>query len=264
LIDTTDTVLTFADSDGYERFMGRWSRAAGSRFLEWIAAPSGLNWLDVGCGTGILAELILQHCAPAAVFGIDPQRAQIEHAKRQSFAQRITLRVASAEALPFSDATFDVVASALALNFMADPPRALAEMHRVARRTATVCAFIWDFEAERSPSWPLRVTMRSIGAEVPPIPGTDVSNLNTLTRLFEDAGYEEISTTSIDVTLGYTNFHAFWNAQTPSYSPTTRVIDAMSEGDREELMASLCAALPRGRNGRIEYEVVANAVKARV
>ena len=256
--------LTFADSDSYERFMGQWSRAVGSRFLEWISLPSNLNWLDVGCGTGILTELILEQCAPAAVFGIDPQRAQIEHAKRQKFAQLVTFRVAQAEALPFSDAAFDVVASALALNFIPDRARALTEMRRVARRNATVAAFVWNFEAERSPSGPLRVTMRTSGTEVPEIPGTEASSLIALIRLFEQAGFQDISTTTIAVKLGYADFDEFWIAQTPSYSPTTRVIEAMSEGEREELMARVRAGLPRREDGRIEYEVVANAVKARV
>jgi SAM-dependent methyltransferase len=256
--------LTFVDSEGYERFMGQWSRAVGIRFLEWISAPPGLNWLDVGCGTGILAGLILEHCAPAAVFGVDSQRSQIEHTRRQSFAPRVTLRVAQAEALPFSDEAFDVVASALALNFIADRARAVAEMRRVARRNATVAGFVWDFEAERSPSGPLRLTMRSAGAEVPEIPGTSACSLSALARLFEQAGFEEISTTTIDVKLGYADFDAFWIAQTPSYSPTTRVIEAMSNREREELMARVRAALPNGRDGHIRYAVTANAVKARV
>jgi ubiquinone/menaquinone biosynthesis C-methylase UbiE len=235
----------------------------GSRFLEWISGPSGLNWLDVGCGTGILTELIVQRCAPAAVFGIDPQRAQIEHAKRQPFAQRVTLRVAHAEALPFSDAAFDMVACALALNFIGDRPRALVEMRRVDRRNATVAAFVWDFEAERSSSWPLRVTMRTAGVEVPEIPGTAVSSINALMEMFEQAYFGEISSTTIGVKLGYADFDAFWIAQTPSYSPTTRVIEAMSQAQREELMARVRAAVPKRKDGRIEYEVVANAVKAR-
>jgi SAM-dependent methyltransferase len=198
------------------------------------------------------------------VFGIDPQRAQIEHAKRQSFAQRVTLRVARAEALPFSNAAFDVVASALVLNFIADRPRALTEMRRVARPSGTVAAFIWNFEAERSPSWPLRVAMRAAGAEVPDIPGTAASSLSALAGLFEQAGLNDIWTTTIDVKLGYTDFDAFWKAQTPSYSPTTRVIQAMTGREREELMARVCAVLPRREDGHIVYEVVANAVKARV
>ena len=63
----TEAVHTFDDSAAYERFMGRWSRAVAPRFLDWIAASPGMNWLDVGCGTGALAELILERCAPAAV-----------------------------------------------------------------------------------------------------------------------------------------------------------------------------------------------------
>jgi len=43
----------FDDSAGYERFMGRWSRAVGEVFLDWIGAAPQLEWLDVGCGTGI-------------------------------------------------------------------------------------------------------------------------------------------------------------------------------------------------------------------
>ena len=99
---------------------------------------------------------------------------------------------------------------------------------------------------------------------MPEIPGTEASSLIALIRLFEQAGFQEISTTTIDVKLGYADFDEFWIAQTPSYSPTTRVIEAMSEGEREELMARVRAALPRREDGHIEYEVVANAVKARV
>jgi ubiquinone/menaquinone biosynthesis C-methylase UbiE len=260
----TEAAHTFADSDAYERFMGRWSRAVGPQFLDWICAPSNANWLDVGCGTGILTELIFERCAPAAVFGIDPQRAQIEHAKRQPLVHRATLRVANAEALPFSDAAFDVVASALAINFVSDRVRAVSEMRRVARPGGIVAGFVWDFEAERSPSWPLRVTMHESGAEVPGIPGTDATSLRALRALFEEAGLQEVATTTIEVTLSYRDFDAFWDAQTPSYNPTTRVIAAMSAREREQLMNVVRAALPTNRDGVIEYAARANAVKARV
>jgi ubiquinone/menaquinone biosynthesis C-methylase UbiE len=260
----TEPTLSFADSDSYERFMGQWSRAVGTRFLEWLAAPSGLNWLDVGCGTGILTGLIVDQCAPAAVFGVDSQRAQIEHAKRQAFAHRVTLRVAQAETLPFSDQSFDAVASALALNFITDRPRALAEMQRVARPNGMVAAFVWNFEAERSPSWPLRAALRSMGVEVPEIPGTRASSISALTGLFAQAGLDEIATTLIEAKRGYTDFDAFWVAQTPSYSPTTWVIDGMTPREREKLKGQVGAALSKSQSGHIEYSVAANAVKARV
>jgi len=39
--------------------MGRWSRAVATPFLRWLRAPANAEWLDVGCGTGILSELVL-------------------------------------------------------------------------------------------------------------------------------------------------------------------------------------------------------------
>ena len=38
--------------DSYDLFMGRWSRRLAPRFLEWLGAPDGLTWLEIGCGTG--------------------------------------------------------------------------------------------------------------------------------------------------------------------------------------------------------------------
>jgi ubiquinone/menaquinone biosynthesis C-methylase UbiE len=40
--------------------MDRSSRAAGRLFIEWLSLPSGIKWLDVGCGTGAFTEIIKQ------------------------------------------------------------------------------------------------------------------------------------------------------------------------------------------------------------
>ena len=68
-----DVAHSFDDSAAYERFMGRWSRAAGEVFVDWLAPPAGARWLDVGCGTGVFTELILDTCLPSAVFGVDSE-----------------------------------------------------------------------------------------------------------------------------------------------------------------------------------------------
>lgn len=60
--------ITFDASDDYERFMGRWSRAIGEKFLAWLDPPKDSRWLDVGCGTGAFSELILRRCAPKSVY----------------------------------------------------------------------------------------------------------------------------------------------------------------------------------------------------
>jgi ubiquinone/menaquinone biosynthesis C-methylase UbiE len=255
---------SFDDSAAYERFVGHWGRAAGAIFLEWVAPPRDACWLDVGCGTGLFTELILDTRFPAAVFAIDQAKAQIDYARRKPTTQRADFRVGDAHVLPFPDATFDVVASALVINFISDRPRALSEMRRVARPGGIVAAYVWDFTPELSPSGPFRLGMRQIVADMPTLPGTEDSCLGALRSLFGHAGLEEIATRTIDVTVSFPDFEEFWLAQTPSYSPTTKMIAAMTETDRMRLIASVQGRLPVRPDGRIEYSARANAIRARV
>jgi ubiquinone/menaquinone biosynthesis C-methylase UbiE len=64
-------------TDGMNALWGRWSALVGEVFLDWLAQPKGLRWLGVGCGNGAFTELIVAHCAPAEVQGLDPSEAQI-------------------------------------------------------------------------------------------------------------------------------------------------------------------------------------------
>jgi hypothetical protein len=57
----------WASGEGYERYVGRWSRPVAREFVRWLAAPARGRWLDVGCGTGALVETVLSEAAPAAV-----------------------------------------------------------------------------------------------------------------------------------------------------------------------------------------------------
>jgi ubiquinone/menaquinone biosynthesis C-methylase UbiE len=253
---------SFDDSAAYERFMGRWSRAAGELFLAWLTPPKGARWLDVGCGTGVFTALIADRCAPQAVTAVDPAPAQIAHARRQPLAQRVDFQVADAASLPFGDAAFDVAALALVLNFVPDRPRALAEISRVTRPGSVVAGYAWDFAAELSPSWPLRRGLREVGLDVPDVPGTASSRLDALRSLFEQAGFVQIDTNAFDVTLSYADFDDFWQSQTPTYSPTTKMIAAMTDAERGQLIEAVRAALPLRRDGAIEYSARANAFKA--
>ena len=170
--------------------------------------------------------------------------------------------MADAQALPFPDASFDIVASALVINFIADRPRALSEMLRVLRAGGLVAGFVWDFEAELSPSWPLRLAMRQTGADVPPAPGSKESSVGALTTLFEQAGFEGIATRSISVTVPFPDFDAFWQAQTPGYNPIGKTIAAMTTANRMRLIETVRAGLPVCPDGSIQYSTRANAIKA--
>ena len=46
--------------DLYEPYVGRWSRLVAREFLSWLSVPADMDWLDVGCGTGALTQVILE------------------------------------------------------------------------------------------------------------------------------------------------------------------------------------------------------------
>lgn len=257
-----DAAYRFDDGTAYERFMGRWSRGAGEVFLEWLAPKPGACWLDVGCGTGSFTELIVDRCEPSAVSAIDPERAQIDHARDRPATRQVDFRVGDALALPFADRSFDIVAAGLVLNFVSDPDIAVSEMRRVARRGAMVGAYVWDFAADLSPTWPFRQGLRELGALVAPTPGAEGSSLSGLSALFERAGFNGVVTRSIDVTRRFSDFEDFWISQTPSFNPIARQIAGLESNQRTRLIDAARAKVVRP-DGSIAYVARANAVSGR-
>ena len=113
--------------------MGRWSRIVGEAFLDWLAVPKGLRWLDVGCGNGVFTAVLIARCAPAAVSAIDPSEGMLSYARTRPDATLAEFRVGDAEALPYPNRSFDAATMALAISFIPDPLKAVKEMVRVVR-----------------------------------------------------------------------------------------------------------------------------------
>jgi ubiquinone/menaquinone biosynthesis C-methylase UbiE len=251
---------SFEDGEAYEQFMGRWSRELGKAFLAWLQPPERAHWLDVGCGTGIFTDLIADTCAPASVIGVDPSQSQISRAHTCVASGKAEFRLADAQRLPLPDKAFDVVASALVINFVPDKARAMSEMRRVARPGGLIAACIWDFAAELSPSGPLRRAMRRIGIEAPPVPGTDTSRSAVLAELFRNAGLTELRSNSFEVVVSFPDFEDFWRSQTAHHAPTTQLIQAMSQRDKLTLMEAVRDSLkPLGAG--VGYSASAIAVR---
>jgi ubiquinone/menaquinone biosynthesis C-methylase UbiE len=97
-----------------------------------FAAYRGRTLLEVGCGIG--TDLVRFAQNGALVTGVDLSSTAIDLAQR-NFAQHgvtaVDLRVANAEALPFDDASFDVVYGHGVVQYTADAPRLIRECHRV-------------------------------------------------------------------------------------------------------------------------------------
>ena len=115
--------------------LGR-ERAFRDRLVDLARIVPAESVLDVGCGTGTLAIAAKRRVGPAGeVDAIDASREMIERATRKAAKARVNVhfQVAIVEALPFPDASFDVVVSTLMLHHLPRPVRAqsLQEIARV-------------------------------------------------------------------------------------------------------------------------------------
>jgi ubiquinone/menaquinone biosynthesis C-methylase UbiE len=256
-------VVRFADGEGYERFMGRWSRVAGRLFLDWLSLPSGLKWLDVGCGTGAFTEILKQSSGASEIVAIDPSTAQISYAQSRNSAEGIQFQVADARSMPFDNERFDVAASALVLNFIPDREKALAEMRRVVRRGGTAAAYVWDFANRRGTSQHLHSAVMELEG-----PGYRPAELNaesttqeSLKALFEAAGLTDVVTRSFEISVTHRDFDDYWDSHTKFTSPIASHIQSMTEENRHRLKQTVKAKLPIDDHGAISFTARVNAVR---
>lgn len=205
------TGLTRAEA--YELRIGRWSRLVGRKFLDWLAPVPGLDWLDVGCGSGALSDAVLEHSAPKSLVGIDPQEGVASDRDAAHSDPRADFRCIDAQDMPFDNDAFDMAVSGLVINFIENQPKALSEMKRVLRPGGLVAAYVWDFAG--------RMELFSIywGAARALDPGAakyDHGELYPLCKpeplraLFATAGFENVEISEIEIAMPYGDFNDFW------------------------------------------------------
>jgi demethylmenaquinone methyltransferase/2-methoxy-6-polyprenyl-1,4-benzoquinol methylase len=108
----------------------RWRRFMVSR----LPRDSG-HVLDVATGTGLVAQELLAH--GFRVTGLDQSPEMLARA-RARFGRRIELVEASADELPFADASFDHLTFTYLLRYVDEPGATLAELARVVRPGGTI------------------------------------------------------------------------------------------------------------------------------
>lgn len=86
--------------------------------------------LDVGCGTGYLAEKLAEKYPNSKIVGIDLAPGMIKHAAAKNKYKNLSYQTADAENLPFKDLSFNLVVSCASLQWM-DYKKAFTETARV-------------------------------------------------------------------------------------------------------------------------------------
>ncbi len=134
--------------------------------VERVAGARAANALDVGCGAGHTAHALAGHVD--RVIAADLTEPMLEQTRQGAEAlglENVGTRRADAEALPFEDASFDLVACRLCAHHFGDPAKAMREAWRVLRpggrfflidivapEDPTADSFLQAFEVVRDPS----------------------------------------------------------------------------------------------------------------
>ncbi len=225
---------TWMDGD-YDTF-SRPMEASAVEFLDRLGIARGASLLDVACGSGQLALIAARR--GALVTGIDIASNLIVAARARAAAEGSTALFdeGDAEALPYADASFDVVASIYGAMFAPRPERVTAELLRVCRPGGTIAMGNWTKEGFVGQMF--KTFARFLAPPGMPSPvlwgdeavvrerfGAGVSSLR-LTRVFYRFDYPFSPAEVVEFFRKY-------------YGPTTRAFATLQEPERSALRADL-------------------------
>lgn len=138
---TEASVTTWASGDF--NVIARTLMPAAEDLLRSADPSPGASLLDIACGTGNVALVAARRYCD--VTGIDIADKLIARARLRAEAEGSTVdfRTADAQALPFADASFDVVTSAFGIMFAPDQYAAATEALRVCRPGGRLALANW-------------------------------------------------------------------------------------------------------------------------
>ena len=214
--------------------------------VERLEPAPGVRWLDSATGTGEVAKRAAR--AGADVVGLDIAHGLIETARREAEEEGLAIRydVGDAEAMPYEDASFDVISSCCGVMFAPDHAAVASELARACRPGGRIGLACWTPESTIGDMF--RV-MAPFAPTPPPGAGSpfDWGRPEHVTELLE--GDFELELSSAESVLVSPSGEAVWELFSASYGPTKTLTDGLDDDRREELRRGYVELHERYREG---------------
>ena len=108
-----------------------------NHIVEKLGVKKGMNVLDLGCGTGILFDMLRRRVTDkGSVTGVDFSYQMAQQAHRNFPFPNVNVVDADAVSLPFADSSFDMAVAFSAFPHFSDQQKAIDETHRVLKHKA--------------------------------------------------------------------------------------------------------------------------------
>ena len=233
-------------SSGDYAIVGVTLQIVGESLCEAVDLRSNQRVLDVAAGNGNATLAAARRFAE--VVSTDYVPALLERGAERAKAERlpVTFQQADAEALPFDDASFDVVLSTFGVMFTPDQEQAARELLRVCRPGGKIGLANW------TPDGFIGQLFKTIGKHVPPAPGVRSpalwGNKAHLASLFSPNA--SIRANERQFVFRYRSPEHWLEVFATYYGPVHKALGALEGSKRAALEADLRALLDTFNDAR--------------
>jgi SAM-dependent methyltransferase len=213
-----------------------------------VAEIGPANVLETAAGTGIVTRR-LRDALPvnANLTSTDLQAPMLDIARTKFRpGERISFQTADATALPFGDATFDVVVCQFGVMFFPDKDLAYREVMRVLKSGGTYLFSVWDSHANNTFA---RITNEMINAAFPVDPPTFMTipfgyGFDPIKASLVAAGFADITASVVKLVSNVIDLERYARGFVYG-SPIIDQVKARGGIDPEQLVTSLTASFRR-------------------
>lgn len=241
----------FANAQGYERFMGRWSRLMAPLLVDFAGIADGWHVLDAGSGTGSLATTIATMRPRCRIQGIELSPDYVAYAQASVPDAAVRFHAGNVQALPFAAGEFDACVSLLVFNFIPDPGKALTELVRVTRPGGRICAATWDYGEGMQMLrlfWDAARELDS-NAERLDEKHMPLCRSGELSALWNATGLVNVEERPLEIPMRFSSFDDLWEPFLGGQGPAGAYVARLEPKSRSQLRDRLKQLLPLPRQG---------------